>query len=142
MSRSPWNCGNVTSGLKYYYPTTATSATISMAAGYTSTVKVDGITQNPNYTGTVGPWTSGSHSVEVAYSGTAATTYAVTITQTTGGTVSIKLPNGTSNSSGASGVSSGTSMPITISAAAATRSPPITSAQASWPTAAPLPAKS
>ncbi|QEM66780.1 hypothetical protein FO488_00465 [Geobacter sp. FeAm09] len=118
VALSGGTAATVTSGLKYYYPTTATSATISMAAGYTSTVKVDGITQNPNYTGTVGPWTSGSHSVEVAYSGTAATTYAVTITQTTGGTVSIKLPNGTSNSSGASGVSSGTSMPITISAAA------------------------
>src|ERR1700694_2111042 len=37
--------GTITSGTVYRYPTTAATATINTAAGYTRTVKVDG---NPN----------------------------------------------------------------------------------------------
>jgi len=100
----------VTSGTVTMYPSGAATATVYTAAGYTRSVTVDGIASALS----AFTFSSGTHNVTVAYS--APTTNNVTITQNTGGTVYLQLPNSTWSSTGATGVAPGTSLPISIAA--------------------------
>ena len=101
--------GNVT-----VYPTTATTIAVTTAAGYTSSVTLDGGTAPAS------PFSlsSGSHTVAVSYS--VAPTAALTVIQSPGGggVVNVLLPNNTWSSTGASGLTVG--VPISYSVAADT----------------------
>jgi len=99
-----------TGGMATVYPTGTATCTINTAAGYNSTVTVDGFAK----TGTSFTYSSGPHTIVATYS--APPPNDVTITQATGGSITIALPNSTFSSAGATGVTVGTSLPITLAA--------------------------
>ena len=103
----------MTAGSSTLYPTSAATASVNTAAGYTSTLTVDGIASAASSVS----FSSGSHIVAVAYASAGPSVNSVTISQTTGGTVSLQLPNSTYTTTGASGLAIGTSLPVTIAAA-------------------------
>ena len=110
VTLSGWTNLSYTGGSYTLYPSSPTTCTVNAAAGYTSTVTVDNIVK----TASSFSFSSGSHSVVVAFA--APPPNDVNITQAAGGNITIELPNSTFNSSGATGVAVGTSLPITLAA--------------------------
>jgi hypothetical protein len=101
----------ITGGSHFYYPITDTTVTVAKDPTYTTVIKVDGlVTLNASNS-----FTAGSHSVEVVYVSPAALGGPVTLTQTTGGTISVQLPNRTWTST-STNVPQGSSLPIIITA--------------------------
>jgi hypothetical protein len=105
------------SGTSTFYPSASTTTTINIATPTTATVSIDNAAPVAATNGQKITFSSGSHSIAVVYTATAATGD-ISITQPTGGSISLRLPNGTFTTTGASGLPVGTTLPVTISAAA------------------------
>ena len=100
----------IANGNTTVYPSAATTVSVNTAAGFTSSITLDGMsTASTSFS-----LSSGSHTVTVAYSAPQAANLA--ITQSAGGAAYVLLPSNTWSATGATGLKVGTPLPYSISA--------------------------